>query len=73
MTTAHFYQHSDRYIPRIQSFASELAKDSDTARFLYIETAHQASKNQIYLEQETFEGWLINTMRNTYNKMVQGI
>ena len=72
MTTAHFYQHFDCYIPRMQSFASELAKDSDTARFLYIETTHQAIKNQMHLEQETFEGWLISTMRNIYSKVIQG-
>lgn len=72
MTTTHFYQHFDRNIPRIQSFASELAKDFETARFLYIETAHQAIKNQMLLEQETFEDWLINTMKNIYGKVIQG-
>ncbi len=71
MTTVHFYQHFNRYIPRIQNFATELAKDTETARFLYLETAHQAIKNQIHLEQETLEGWLIKTMRNAHNKVAQ--
>lgn len=69
MTTAHFIQHFDRNRSIIQSFASKLAKDFDMARFLYLETAHQAMKHQKHLHQDTFEEWLITTMKKTYNQL----
>ena len=71
MTTADLYQQLNQNIPRLQSFACELTKDFDTARLLYLETAHQAIKNNVSLEPDTFEDWLINTMKNSYRKMAK--
>ena len=69
MTIDKIYQHLDRNIPLIQSFATKLTKDFEIARFLYQETAHQAIKNKQYLQEETLEDWLMTTMKNTYSKM----
>ncbi len=70
MTNADFYQHFDRNIPGIQQFASKLAQDIDTARYLYQETAHQAIKNRKYLKRETFDEWLMATMERIYYTLI---
>lgn len=71
MTTSHFYQHFNHSRPLIQSFASELTKDFDMARFLYLEVTHQAIKHKTHLKPDTLEEWLINMMIKTYNKLTQ--
>lgn len=71
MTTSNFYQHINRNIPLIQSFASTLTDDFDTARFLYLETTHQATKYRTHLQSDTFEEWLMNTMKEIYFNLIQ--
>ena len=73
MKTEILYQHLDRSIPLLQSFAIKLAKDFETARFLYHETAHQAIKNKHQLQAESLNEWLMNNMRKTYSKINQAI
>lgn len=70
MTTREFYQQFDSKIPIIQQFANELASDFDKARYLYHETAHQALKHRTVLNKESFEEWLITTMKHIYKKVI---
>lgn len=69
MTNPTFYQKFNDNIPRIQGYASELTTDFDTARFLYLETAHQAMKHKEDLKKESFDDWLVSTMKNAYSKV----
>ena len=69
MTTADFYNNFERNIPRIQGLAKKLTPDFDTARFLYQETAHLATKHKNSLKTDNFDQWLINTMESIYFKM----
>lgn len=69
MTTHTFYQQFEQNTSKIQQLASKLAKDFDTARFLYLETAHQALKYKNQLKKENFDQWLIDTMKKTYRKL----
>ena len=69
MTTANFYDKFDQSIPRIQDFASKLTKNFESARLLYLETAHQAMKHGDAIEDDRFEEWLLSTMKKTYCKM----
>ena len=71
MTTETFHQQFDEYIPDIQRLASRLTTDFDLARFLYLETAHQAFKHKNDLQQETLKSWLVQTMKRTYSKLLQ--
>jgi len=68
MTTATLYKHINEYIPKIQSLASKLSNDFDTARSIYLETVHLAFKNQKNLNQDTIGEWLMNTVKKTYSQ-----
>ena len=70
MTKHTFYQKFDQNIPLIQGLASKLAKDFDTARLLYLETAHLAMKYRNQLREDNFEQWLDETMRRYYYQLI---
>ena len=72
MTNAHFFKNFDQKRSFIQNLASKLAGDFDTARFLYLETVHQAMKNRTHLDHDTFEEWLMSTIKKTYSQLVHG-
>ena len=72
MTKSLFFKHFEKNRSIIQQLASQLAEDFETARFLYLETAHQAMNNRTHLEQHTFEEWLMSTMKNTYRQLILG-
>ncbi len=69
MTNPTFYQKFNDNIPRIQEYASELTNDFDTARYLYLETAHQAIKHKNTLKKESFDKWLVSTMKKAFSKV----
>lgn len=69
MNTEILYQNIDRNILFIQNLASKLTKDFDQARFLYQETTHQAIKNKDQLKEETFRGWLSETMEKINSRV----
>lgn len=72
MNTETLYQHINRNIPLLQSFAKELTNDFETARFLYQETVHQAMKNKHQLREDTMKDWLINSIKKNYAKISKG-
>lgn len=65
------FQYLNHNKQLIQSLASQLSNDFSTARFLYHETTHQAIKNKANLKEETFQDWLVKTMKKTYVKTLQ--
>lgn len=66
-----FFQNLNKNKTCIQGFASELSNDFAIARFLYIETTHQAMKNKANLNEEIFKDWLMTTMQKTYYKILR--
>ena len=66
-----FYQHLNQSSSYIKKLATKLSKDFSTARFLYIETAHLAMKNQKNLKEEIFHEWLCATMNRINQKLIR--
>ncbi len=69
MRTTSFYDKFDKSIPRIQDFAFKLTKNFESARLLYLETAHQAMKHGKSIEADRFDDWVLSIMKKTYCKM----
>lgn len=69
MTKQTFYQKLDQSTTLIQNLSSSLTKDFDTARQLYLETAHLAMKNRKSLKEDNFEQWLDETVKQTFRKL----
>ena len=66
-----FYRHLNLNSSYIKKLATRLSNDFSTARFLYIETAHLAMKNQKNLKEEIFHDWLCATMERINQKILR--